>query len=105
MQPMALADTDAKLSVRMADVAYVANVRIGRVKGPSSRAWLPAKQDPVAITRADDYGALSVASSFPTEAAYATTTMSSKLHTAASSETGIIKTKPEFPHHPVQVLL
>jgi hypothetical protein len=31
----------------MANLAYVSNVRIERVKGPLRRAWLPAEQEPV----------------------------------------------------------
>ena len=33
--------------VGMANVAYVSNVRIERLKGPLRRAWLPAERDPV----------------------------------------------------------
>jgi hypothetical protein len=31
----------------MANLAYVSNVRIERVKGPLRRAWLPAELEPV----------------------------------------------------------
>jgi len=31
----------------MANLAYVSNVRIERVKGPLRRAWLPAEPEPV----------------------------------------------------------
>jgi hypothetical protein len=33
--------------VHMANVAYVSNVRIERVKGPLRRAWLPGERDPI----------------------------------------------------------